>query len=905
MENLISWFDIENVLLRSKFANLWPVGMVGVSVYPDEVEIRIKANKDLDEVSKALRDWFGPKYSREENRIYLESPGNGKKRYVSISFEIEPEEERVMPETMKPNFSSFILYPEMPDLKGPDFEKLKEAPSIWAFYSFKGGVSRTLHLVSLVKALSEQKPDQKVLIVDADLEAPGLTWWAEEQLGKPAISYLDFLALAHYDEPPGYVDSLALTTERLRGQMLDFETRRTKTEHFFLPAFREIGQLMRMPIRPENLCWESGKEWIIPELLWKLGKNLNVHTVVVDLRAGLSEISSPLLFDPRVNRIIVTTPSGQSIEGTKRVMEQIKKISHTLEKETPDSKTHLPIPILSMIKEDIRDIAELEEIKGQMAELILPGERDADELLGKNVVLESLFDENLLYLKNLKGALDKLDGTDVHRLMSVIAREWLSGTIEAKDFPVKNYERDLKKLEAVAADYEYAESGKANNFMITQNLKAIARKFEYSMPAVVVMGPKGSGKTYTYLQLAHLGKWSRFIEKVLVKSGDSKNGLIWPLLASKDLQEDARKIVNDCQQNVKGSTKGILFQPLKTREIEDLIEHNKRSGEKDISSWREFWLRLMAKPLSCENEVDPLATMQKVLAESDIRIVFQIDGLENHFQDIGSSRVEQTAIEALCRSVVDTIQEWPDNRIGLLIFIRKDLVRSAIKQNFGQFEERYRTFELKWNREEALRLVAWLVHEAAGLKKYVTFEAQTPIEIASEEAIEKALESLWGLKLGPKHSREAYTTNWVIAALSDFNGQLQARDVVRLIRYAAQKAQDVKKYRDRLLPSPAIKGALDPCSEKKIDEIEQEIEALKEIFKKLRNFPDEQKQVPFNRDDLGLNTHEIETMKRLGIVIEYEGKYYFPEIIRRGLDFSLVSRGRLKVLNLLKRSLNR
>ena len=911
MDKLITWFDVETVIRRSMFAGLWPGGLVGVSVYPDEVEIRLKSENDRKEVEEALYQWFGQKYSEPEEKIYLEFTSNEEKRFLEVIFEVDPEGIQVIPGTLKPNFASFSLYPEAPRLKGPDFNQLAGPPFVWAFYSFKGGVSRTLHMISLVKALSEQEPPRRVLIVDADLEAPGLTWWAEEQLGKADISFLDFLGLVHYDTSTDYTDSLALTIQRLRHQILVFETRKTKVEHFFLPAFREIQQLMRMPIRPENVCWESGKEWIIPELLWKLGKALEAHAVVVDLRAGLSEISSPLLFDPRVNRVVITTPSGQSVEGTKRVLEQIRKISTALGKDIPDFESHFPTVILAMIKEDLKDIPDIGYIKEELIERIIPGAAESEELLDKQVLLESLFDENLLYLKNLKGTLEKLEGTDLHKLMSRIADEWIPAEIDAKksfiDVDEKNYQEDLERLRDVAKDYEFAESGKATNFLVTQNLKTIARKFESSIPTAVIMGGKGAGKTYTYLQLAYLKQWSKFVEKVGGKK-EADYGFIWPLLTSRNLGDDAKALVDKCRRYVVEMKKGIMdFVTLTMREVETQIDRQRDSAKDNLSGWREFWLQLMARSISCGSAPDPLAAMQKRLAENDTRIIFQIDGLEDRFQNIGKDPVEQAAVRALCQSVLEALQEWPGNRIGLLIFIRKDLVKSAIQQNFGQFEARYRGFELKWDREEALRLAAWLVHAAAGLRKYVRFHhAQMEIEKISGEAIENALEGLWGLKMGNPNSREAYTANWVISALSDFNRQLQARDLVRLIRYAADYALEPgsPRYKDRLLPPSAIKKALDPCSKEKIEEIQLEITVLKKIFEKLRKNRLEDRQIPFDRDKLGINATDIDIMNKLGIVTEFESKYYMPEIIRRGLGFSLISRGRLKVLTLLKQARN-
>lgn len=37
-------------------------------------------------------------------------------------------------------------------------------------------------------------------------------------------------------------------------------------------------------------------------------------------------------------------------------------------------------------------------------------------------------------------------------------------------------------------------------------------------------------------------------------------------------------------------------------------------------------------------------------------------------------------------------------------------------------------------------------------------------------------------------SKEAKSTNWIYATLTDFNGKLEARDVIRLLKFVAQKA---------------------------------------------------------------------------------------------------------------------
>nr|CCA87185.1 hypothetical protein RALSY_mp30505 [Ralstonia syzygii R24] len=57
------------------------------------------------------------------------------------------------------------------------------------------------------------------------------------------------------------------------------------------------------------------------------------------------------------------------------------------------------------------------------------------------------------------------------------------------------------------------------------------------------------------------------------------------------------------------------------------------------------------------------------------------------------------------------------------------------------------------------------------------------------------------------------------AALSDLRGRLQARDAVRFLGYAAQQAsaKSLADWSDRVLPPSAIRGALLPTNQKKVE----------------------------------------------------------------------------------------
>lgn len=190
------------------------------------------------------------------------------------------------------------------------------------------------------------------------------------------------------------------------------------------------------------------------------------------------------------------------------------------------------------------------------------------------------------------------------------------------------------------------------------------------------------------------------------------------------------------------------------------------------------------------------------------RLVIVVDGLEDLFQDLSGDKAHQTALRALLQEVPEWLGQQPRRPMGILIFVRRDMVLAAVHQNAAQLMARYETYALKWNREEALRLVAWVTMKAEILSDLKVERLQN----MEEQDLVQELIPLWGRKLGSDRSREARSADWVIAALSDFRGQIQARDLVRLLHLAAKKSVIDPYWKDRVLVPGAIKNALPECS---------------------------------------------------------------------------------------------
>ena len=173
------------------------------------------------------------------------------------------------------------------------------------------------------------------------------------------------------------------------------------------------------------------------------------------------------------------------------------------------------------------------------------------------------------------------------------------------------------------------------------------------------------------------------------------------------------------------------------------------------------------------------------------------------------------------------------------------------------------------------------------------------------------MQPLWGFKLGHDKSNEGKSNNWVLSALSDLKGRIQARDVVRFISVAAKKSIDNTKTTDRLLAPVAIRGAIESCSIAKTAEIGEENPPLKSVFEKIKNRGTNlQFFTPCTYAELaelGLDRNGIDLMEQNGSLFfdSKEATYHFPEIFRYGLGIDYSSTGRRKVIALMRQARNR
>ncbi len=406
---LRSWFDVKRILRTNTdgFVKL-PHGIWRIDCFYDTVEIGLTDEKQQPDAENALKEWFKGWFDKRESVIRLDVDD----ATLPVEFIIEEIIEK------KNVFRPF--WDEAEYLKeNTGLVQLPEAFSddirIIAFHSFKGGVGRTSHLAACLFALLDQANANRrkvnILVIDADLESPGLTYWHRKEKLQPAVSFIDFLEAYHY--PPTDQDSvIALYAKELNKSCLDFG-------FYVLPACLENRQLLDIHILPEHLVRGIDGAWECSHAIERLAKAIGANYVLIDLRSGLSEIASPILFDPRIERYLLTTLSEQSVSGTNLILEKLSKVAPAL-KDVEAGKYSDPKVVISMLKQDLKKSPRYENVLQILADNYQVEETD-DVQTQRLTIEETFFAEQLLCFSGWADARQKIN--DDTTLMQW-ARQW-------------------------------------------------------------------------------------------------------------------------------------------------------------------------------------------------------------------------------------------------------------------------------------------------------------------------------------------------------------------------------------------------------------------------------------------------------------------------------------------------
>lgn len=906
-ERLLTWLDVERLLKQR--TTLWtrlPQAVLRVDCFASAVEIQHAGDAEL--VDDWLAEVFGPAFLRDSRSIQL--------RIGNAPYHVELISDSGI--AAHPVGQTYLLWSDVTYLEvAPEGETEGVAaassnvrqssgprpfdggPDLASFHSFKGGVGRTTALMTYVAAcLKDSSAGQKkILVIDADLEAPGVSFWLDEA-NRPTVSFVQLLEALHYP-PAGLGTTLDFFANELRKTSISVGG--LQRELFVLPAALDLALLQDMPVTPEHLARNPENPWQLCDHLHDLGRRLGADAVFIDLRAGLSELASPILFDPRVDHFFVSTVAPQSVLGMAEVLRRL----YARNRLSPGNwrEEARPTVVLSMLTKELRDAGHYETALKTL-DVAYPPE---DPLTPSLQWLEAEFLSTLMSIGSVREALESLPQASrlfasavawAESLYALGAKPGLRTGGIADGGAASSKQALAKKLHGVCAGAEFAEGGQESPILAIEPLLNLGKHFSRELPSALMIGAKGAGKTFTFRQVVRSTSWKKFLLKLGFGQDDVVDAAIFPVLWSDNIEDKPDGELKKAQQLTIGQFGGDKGSLLTGSELKKRIETALKAPP---SHWEDFWDGLIAAQFGVVS--GRLTAVNELLAQQSCRVILVFDGIEDAFKDAAESPATE-AIQALLR-LTNRISELANRHLGVLVFVRADYLQATIRQNLGQWLQRFLPFRLQWDAESFLRLAYMLSGQAQVL------ESPKPAESLRMDELKTALERLWGKKLGSEKSKEAHSARWVYAALCDLKGNVQARDLVRFLKFAAdeESVRTGQAWPDRLLAPESMRKAIPRCSEEKVTEAKAEIASLRRWSeqmseKKIRNL-----RVPFSAAQAGLDAGLLSALKEIGVIYEDldgdlgEERLFLPEIYRTGLGFETSAAGRPRMQALLKKNI--
>jgi len=203
---------------------------------------------------------------------------------------------------------------------------------IFTFYSYKGGVGRTMALANIAQAY--YRAGLKVLIVDWDLEAPGLERFFNVNIdnicAKPGLmdmilAYKHMMAEVNVDKNEYKLESIDKYLIDIYSDInSDFEGKLL----LLSAGDRSAYNFNNYAHQVVNFDWDDFyNNWegeLYYEYLTQEFKKA-ADIVLIDSRTGISEMSSPCLYQIADVIIMLCSASNQSIDGTLKMLNNFKR----------------------------------------------------------------------------------------------------------------------------------------------------------------------------------------------------------------------------------------------------------------------------------------------------------------------------------------------------------------------------------------------------------------------------------------------------------------------------------------------------------------------------------------------------------------------------------------------------
>jgi cellulose biosynthesis protein BcsQ len=706
-------------------------------------------------------------------------------------------------------------------------------PRTVTFYSFKGGVGRTTALTHVAWILAMR--GRKVVAVDLDLEAPGLST-AFNLDPQPEYGIVDYFYERSY-LPAGIEPSILIPD--IFGEV---RIQNAKGRLFVVPAgCLSLDYISKVDDLHANTVIDGDQN------LWTVFKReiyerLKPDVILIDSRTGINQWGALSLIQAADEAIMFLFPNAQNKQGIKLLLQSLQNLNKSS---------------INFVFSPVPDVSKLDKVKEIYQSLLdeIKISTDEESEIDDNDPLEIPEPLVIPYLPHI-ALVDyyPVEGSEVYynKIANLIDEE--PDKIERTNI-LTNSETETrwKIIESLQfPDVNAAEVDQKQQFeLLFQRTNDFEKFLDHA--TCLIRGRKGTGKTALYWLFL---KYTSYAQK-LARGRLDKTVFVSAhgrFEESRPSRRQFRSIHENLQQqggtwedfwraylllrchqeklcNFPENRKGEKFNELKN------IINNLPKGQWQ-SEYNEALLELSTNSKLSEIVNDAINNIIHGEAKKESqKIWFLYDDLDEDFPEAGE--VRQSALSGLFQLV----QSCDANRlteIRFKIFLREDIWNRLIFDNKSHFTGR--DIILQWTRVDFLRLALRQSIQSPYFKDLVNrFSpiAEDAIDQTTEDAIDKALELLWGSRRRTGNKAK-YVSRWVYERLTDSSGTTFPRSLSILLTGAKEQElsyqgkSSIQPPTDRLLRSKSLEIGLKKASEKRCDEIKEEYRHLIKFFDSLK-----------------------------------------------------------------------
>ncbi|MBD2161633.1 AAA family ATPase [Limnothrix sp. FACHB-1083] len=717
------------------------------------------------------------------------------------------------------------MWAQNPQNHGEVKERSPRSPRTVAFYSFKGGVGRTTALIHVAWLLVKQ--GKKVVVVDLDIEAPGLSK-ALDLDDSPEVGIVDyFYERAYAPDGANYEIQIGDILAEYRDQQLG-DTRGGR--FFVVPTGKlDLDYLAKVDDLKAS-TWVNGNESLWDVFTRDIKKQIEPDLILVDSRTGLNQWGAFSLVQAADSAILVLFPNAQNAEGAKILVQALGSLG----------KQNINFVFSPIPNSDSKAIAQsiqldLNEIINQFIPPASSDEPDDEDLASSDdlICIEYLLPIAVAPHYPVHSVLDWYQP-----IANLISKDSTSLPVSTQ------LQRDrwkiIEDLQFSNVDATQEQATLSNIFQKTSNF------YDFLDDRVcLVTGRKGTGKTALYfLFLKHFAFAQKLTDRLNKTTILSGHGMLSSGRPTESEFDFIRTDLSNSQTSWLGfwasyalfrimadhSQSSISLRKDKYKPLKDSFGtvKNLQFGSEHQDLLLQWSQSRELRPLI----FDALKDIDNYLKKQDQKIWLLYDNLDQDLAEANNLRND--ALTGLFKLVQELDAKELTN-LRIKIFLREDIWERLIFDNRSHL--RGRSIKLEWKRVDLLRFAYRQVTQSEKFKALVSQVAPIPDpDSATEETLVEALKILWGdrIRLG---SRGKYLYRWVYDRLSDTSDATYPRSLVVLLTEAKklelQHKNDPKLQSDRLFRSRFMADALEEASRARCQEMREEYGNLSAFFDSL------------------------------------------------------------------------